>query len=215
MASADPQGAICGSSARESASGWSLPTYRPAACVSEGRASSITLHLRADSAAGRPIEPVKAEPALPHMQHHFGYGWFDDSARSWTRASSARGTPSTVWEGNGRKHAPELHASPHPYLLPSQRLHGNVLDSGQPDTLPPRASRKPNPSASVQLHSAQFMSWPGTALFVPSTKHHWKPDIDSRHERRGELPPTAQLLVSPGSRQSPFPVFGPSAFVRG
>ena len=94
-----------------------------------GGASSITLHLRADSAAGRPIEPVKAEPALPHMQHHFGYGWFDDSARSWTRASSARGTPSTVWEGNGRKHAPELHASPHPYLLPSQRLPQYPLSS--------------------------------------------------------------------------------------
>jgi hypothetical protein len=82
---------------------------------------------------------------------------------------------------------------------PSQRLQGCSLDTGLPDKLPPRASRKPIKPLPPKVVELQVLSWPGTGLFVPHHKH-WRPKVDSRNEMRGELPPTAQQLVSAGSR---------------
>ena len=138
-----------------------------------------------------------ATPALsvPHMQHHSGYGWGEHSSKGMLPRN-------TSWQRHGeRSHeAQGLGVSPHPYMKPSQRDHGNVLDAGLPDTLPPRASRKPTAHPHIKPHDAHVLSWPGTGLHVPSNQHYFKPQVDSRHEIRGELPPTAQLLISAGSR---------------
>ena len=82
----------------------------------------------------------------------------------------------------------------------AERLHGCVLDAGLSDMLPPRASRKPTAHPNIKPHEAHVLSWPGSAMHVPRGKHFFKPDVDSRNEIRGELPPMAQLLVSAGAR---------------
>ena len=155
---------------------------------------------RATFAAASCASPrvIAAQPpalAVPHMQHHFGFGWADSPTKG-TCAST------TSWQlhGDRSQQAEGLGASPHPFLKPSQRLHGCVLDAGLSDALPPRASRKPTSHAHIKPHDAHVLSWPGTGLHVPRGKHFFKPDVDSRNEIRGELPPTAQLLISAGSR---------------
>ena len=78
-----------------------------------------------------------------------------------------------------------------------------------------RRSQGPAPSQRQQLAAARLrapkvrpidtstdlrvVSWPGTAL-VKAKKAHWKPEVESKNEVKGELPPTAQLLKFPGSR---------------
>ena len=134
------------------------------------------------------------------MLNHHGrntgfYGWGEER-------TELQGRHAFNWQRHGERSqsAEGLGASPHPYLKPSQRLHGNTLDTGIADMLPPRASRKPSghPKAkdSDQLC---FMSWPGTGVMLPRHKH-WRPRVDSRNEARGELPPSAHLLLSAGSR---------------
>ena len=160
-------------------------------------ASSPRATFAASSAGASPRAVAYKQPALavPHMQHHFGYGWADSPTKG--RCASA-----TSWQlhGDRSQQSQGLGASPHPFLKPSQRLHGCVLDAGLPDMLPPRASRKPTAHPNIKPHEAHVMSWPGTAMHVPPGKHHFRPDVASRNEIRGELPPMAQLLISPGSR---------------
>ena len=69
------------------------------------------------------------------MQHHFGYGWADSPTKG--RCASA-----TSWQlhGDRSQQSQGLGASPHPFLKPSQRLHGCVLDAGLPDMLPENQS---------------------------------------------------------------------------
>ena len=46
--------------------------------------------------------------------------------------------------------------------------------------------------------------------YVPKNKNYYRPHVDSQCEARGELPPTARMLASAGSR--PFmPVFATTA----
>ena len=132
--------------------------------------------------------------ARPHMEHHFGMGW--------DLPSKAYSAHTTSWQRHGDRsqQSEGLGASPHPFLRPSQRLHGCSLDAGLPDRLPPRASREPSNHPSIKPHEAHYLSWPGTGLHVPRNKHFFKPHVDSRNEARGELPPTAQVLISAGSR---------------
>ena len=80
--------------------------------------------------------------------------------------------------------------------------------SPDPADLTPRPSRKSNLHPGMK--SGQFISWPGYGRFVSNRTEHYKAIIDSRAEARGELPPTARLLVSAGSRP-PFPSFATTA----
>jgi len=130
-----------------------------------------------------------AQICRPHMQHHFGIGWGDAPNR-------ALDDGQLPW--NLRRQHEELSHTPHPFLTPSQRQHGNVLDAGLEQR--PRLSRKPADDYAVKPHEAHFLSWPGTNIYVHRKRHHFKPSVDSRHEVRGELPLTAQLLSSAGSR---------------
>jgi len=142
--------------------------------------------------------------ARPHMMHHFGYGWDSASPRY-----LSQDLPESInWQRRGDHYQAGEGLGPavHPYLKPSQRLHGNVLDAGLTDRLPPRASRKPKQHPEIKPHSAHVLSWPGTGLNVPRHKHFYRPQVDSRNEVRGELPPTAQMLICPGSRPV-FPTF--------
>ena len=82
-----------------------------------------------------------------------------------------------------------------------------TLDS----TLPPRASRAPTMHMSPRRHEAHFLSWPGYGHYVPRTKHYFKAEVDSRSEARGELPPTARMLESAGSRPY-MPIFCTTAY---
>jgi len=142
----------------------------------------------------------------PHMQHHFGYGWGDGP----NRGVEAFADGQRPW--NLRKQE-DLSPSPHPYMTPSQRLHGNVLDAGLQDSRPTRASRKPAAAyPGVRPHQAHFLSWANHSVFVHPKKHRFKPEVVSRHEVRGELPPTAQQLISAGSRPV-FPTMGITAMV--
>ena len=140
----------------------------------------------------------------PQAVHTTHYGWTDPSTASVPR--------STTFQRSGdRYHAAQsLHYAPHPFLKPSQRDHGNEKDTGLPDALPPRASRKPRVYTDVKAHDAHVLSWPGSALFV--AQHFYRPPVDSRHVLRGDLPPSAQMLVSPGSRP-PFPTHSLTAKV--
>ena len=164
---------------------------------------------------------VIAPAARPHMQHHHGYGWGDSPNHAAPFGSiPLRGTEvfreqrtSLDLHGDYNQHDQGLQMSPHPFLKPSQRLHGNVLDAGGSveDRLPPRASRKPKlEHHNVKPHQAHFLSWPGHSLYVPKKKHYFRASVDSRHEARGELPPTAQMLISAGSRPG-FPTFSITA----
>lgn len=175
--------------------------------------------------SSRAAAVAKAPPAArPHMQHHFGYGWGDGPSEVQPFGSiPLRATESfrekaqlTSLDRLGEHNQKEegLQMSPHPFLRPSQRLHGNDLDAGIADRLPPRASRKPKKEhPNVKPHAAHFLSYPGHCFFVPPTKHAFRPDVTSRKEARGELPLTAQMLVSPGTRPD-FPTFGPTSSVR-
>ena len=173
---------------------------------------------------GSPRQPLSARgaamvtaPYRPHMQHHFGYGWGDGPSEQQpygsnpirgTEVFSQRASVASPWQrhGDAYQQVEGLGASPHPFLKPSQRLHGCTLDAGLEDKLPPRASRKPHAHPKIKPHAAHFLSWPGTGLYVPGHKHHARPQVDSRNEARGELPPTAQMLISAGSRPA-FPSF--------
>ena len=71
------------------------------------------------------------------------------------------------------------------------------------DLLPPRALRKPAAAyPDILPHDTHFLTWPAKSVFVHQ-KHHWIASNDSRHEVRGELPLTAQMMIAPGTR----PVF--------
>lgn len=91
------------------------------------------------------------------------------------------------------------------YNKASQQSGARSKDVSLSDT-PRSASRKPSIHPSIKPHESQFLSWPGCGLYVPRGKHHYKPQVDSRNEARGELPPTTQLLISAGSRPG-FPTF--------
>ena len=163
-----------------------------------------------------PMSRSSPRSARPHMQHHFGYGWGESPSKELPFGSNPlRGSEtfrakqeSLSRQGDRVQQSEGLQMSPHPFLKPSQRLHGNVMDAGLQDTLPPRASRKPPlEHRRVKKHDVHFLSWPGHSLYVPKSKHYYKPQVDSHSERRGELPPTAQMLITAGSRPG-FPVFG-------
>lgn len=178
----------------------------------------------ARASAGLTVSPrgvavSSPRPARPHMQHHFGYGWGDAPSDQQPfgsiplRATEAFREDATSLDRHGEHNQKQegLQMSPHPFLRPSQRLHGNVLDAGIADTLPLRASRRPKKEhPTVKPHQAHFLSYPGHSFFVPPTRHYFKPDVRSRSEARGELPPTAQMLVKPGTRPD-FPTFGSRA----
>ena len=148
------------------------------------------------------IVAAAPQPSRHHMRHHKGMIGMES-------------TNSEVHEGDSPfkynivRHE-ELVPSPHPYLSPSQRYHGNVLDAGIEDRLPPRASRAPALTTSVKSHSSHFLSWPGTALFVPASKHHYRPTNDCTATVRGDLPIMQSLLNGAGSRPD-FPIFGAAA----
>ena len=104
--------------------------------------------------ATSPRAPMSSsQRAVPHLQHHFGYGWGDgpsslDASTSWNLRS-----------------ARDLSATSHPFL--SMRLPG---EPALHDTLPPRASRKPVASDATSSsrhgrppHESHVLSWPGYA----------------------------------------------------
>lgn len=157
-----------------------------------------------------PRSAVLSLPHLvrPHMTHHYGCGWGDGS-RSGGLIEDPRLRISWELHGDRSQQQQGLGATPHPFKIPSQRLHGCSLDAGLPDNLPPRASRKPSAHVGVKDQDLHILSWPGTGLHVPRHKH-WRPQVDSRAEVRGELPPTAQQLISTGSRPT-FPTFSITA----
>ena len=147
----------------------------------------------------RPVSP----PSRPHMASHFGFG-----GEIGTTSQLADSRPfSPHRRGSFAQHRDGLFTSAHPFLKPSQRHHGNVLDEDvlkvqrphSVNSLPPRASRAPKVRPIDTSTDLRVVSWPGTAL-VKAKKAHWKPEVESKNEVKGELPPTAQLLKFPGSR---------------
>ena len=144
--------------------------------------------------------PPQPTTTMPHLKHHFGYGWGDGAtlARTGARADA----PS--WGKQGANH---ISASPHPFV--AMKLPG---EKRLEDSLPPRVSRMvPLQATSPRaVHEAHVLSWPGHARYVPRKTTYYRPHVDSQCEARGELPPTARMLASAGSR--PFmPVFASTA----
>lgn len=137
----------------------------------------------------------------PHQRHHYGYGWFDAPKRP----ATARGPQQGPVPGSASKTTQPTAEWPR---LSHAWQHSEGLMPSPPAT--PTATRrapcKPRPiHPAVQPHQPHFITWPGKALYVPPTKHFYKPEVASRKEMRGELPPTLQMLVSAGSRPG-FPI---------
>lgn len=143
--------------------------------------------------------PSAPRTTMPHLRHHFGYGWGNGGATS-PRATG----PGSSWGKQGAKH---ISATPHPFC--AMKLPG---EQRLEDSLPERVSRlvplaRDSPRA---VHEAHVLSWPGHARYVDRKTTYYRPHVDSQCEARGELPPTARMLVSAGSR--PFmPVFASTA----
>lgn len=142
-------------------------------------------------------------PGRPHMQHHFGYGWGDGPSTSFRPGGKVLAdSTDRAWElhGDHTQHAAGL--------APTKRAAETAATWN--DSVAPNALRKPSEHPDIKPHQAHFLSWPGQCLYVPRTKHFFKPQVSSYKEVRGEKPLTAQMLISAGSRP-PFPYFATTA----
>lgn len=149
-------------------------------------ASKIKLMERASISAAtprgsKPLTPFVPASARPHLQHHIGFGW-DNEVSHGSAPCSAR------YHSFGLKSAHDLFATtttPRTVEDPERerpRSHTSTYDSP------------------IQPHSCHFMSWPGECFFVSPSQHHFRSDIHSRCDVRGDYSPMLRAAYGPCSR---------------